>query len=153
MLQCKPLHIKRDFIVSLQVNNLQQIFILYYNNGFLGFYFGEEKCLLTCLYICHVYDSWAAYRVMYTSMPEVDALLSRWGIRDCLELLEEATLSREKITQSVLHSGAWLIEGFLFCTNLVHLLWNTQTLVSKCALLWHCSRGCPLLHLNFSMLQ
>lgn len=153
MLQCKPLHIKRDFIVSLQINNLQQIFILYYNNGFLGLYFGEEKCLLTCLYICHVCDSWAVCRVMYTSMPEVDALLSRWGIRDCLELLEEATLSREKITQSVLHSGAWLIEGFLFCTNLVHLLWNLQTLVSKCPLLWHCSRGCPLLHLNFSVLQ
>lgn len=48
MLQCKPLYTKRDFIVSLQVNNLQQMFILYYNNGFLGLYFGEGKCLLTC---------------------------------------------------------------------------------------------------------
>lgn len=41
------------------------------------------------------------------------------------------------------HLGAWLTEGFFFCMNWVHSLWNTEKLFSKCPLLWQHPRGTP----------
>lgn len=74
---------------------------------------------------------------------KLESALSKWGISDCLELLEKSHTFSKSIIKSVIQGPGWQ-KGSFFCTNWVFLLWNTWRLFVKCSPLWSHGRGASI---------
>lgn len=115
--------------------------------AFWGHTLGRKNVFLTCLYTWYVYDGSAAWRVIYTAMPQVGCSFVKMRNKWLPRASEEKPLFLKKYYQDCLSLRDLVGRRALFCTNWMLLLWDTQKPFSSVRLSCDILEELPPLHL------
>ena len=111
--------------------------------AFWGHTLGRKNVFLTCLYTWYVYDGSAAWRVIYTAMPQVGCSFVKMRNKWLPRASEEKPPFLKKVLSrlSVVEGPGWQKGSFLYKLNAFTLRY-TEAVLKCLLLLWH-SRGTP----------